>query len=116
MPWGSYAIQGKVTDRATNELIPGIEVKFVYPPHLSFPPSESMTDNKGDFKLSNVVFLDSIPLIATDIDGEKNGLYRSDTIYVDYSKAQHIGGGDGWFIGKLVATADFKLEAVEPDE
>ena len=116
VPWGSYAIQGKVTDKATDEPIQGIEVRLVYPPHLSFPPSENVTDNNGDFKLPDVVFVDSIPLIATDIDGEKNGLYRADTIYVDYGNAKHIGGGDGWFQGELVATADFKLEAVEPDE
>jgi len=116
VPWASQAIQGKVTDKATKEPIQGIEVRLVYPPHLSFPPSESVTDLNGDFKLPDVVFVDSIPLIATDIDGEKNGLYRADTIYVDYGNAKHIGGGNGWFQGELVATADFQLEAVAPDE
>jgi putative lipoprotein (rSAM/lipoprotein system) len=70
----------------------------------------------GDFKLSDTVQMDSIPLIATDIDGVNNGVYKTDTIYVDFKNAEHIGGGDGWFQGELVATANFKLEAQDTNE
>jgi putative lipoprotein (rSAM/lipoprotein system) len=120
VPWASCAIQGNVVDKATNQPIPGIEVKIALPAHMSqsFPDAgkwKITTDAKGDYKLSNTMQMDSIPLVATDIDGEKNGLYRPDTIYVNFSNAKHIGGGSGWFQGELVATANFKLEAQEPD-
>jgi len=120
VPWASQAIQGKVTDKTTGKPIQGIEVKINLPENQYQQPASKtwtgITDNNGDFKLTNTLLGDSIPLVATDIDGAKNGLYKPDTIYVDFKNAQHIGGGDGWFQGELVATANFKLEAIVPDE
>jgi len=121
VPWASCAIEGNVIDKATKQPIPGIEVKIVLPDNINLSPPKPdswtrTTDNDGKFKLSDTLQSDSIPLVATDIDGELNGLYKPDTIYVNFSKAQHIGGGKGWFQGELVATANFELEARETDE
>ena len=119
VPWASHAIQGKVTDKTTGKPIQGIEVKINLPENQHQQPASKtwtdITDESGDFKLTNTLLMDSIPLVATDIDGAKNGLYKPDTIYVDFKNAQHIGGGDGWFQGELVATANFKLETLETD-
>jgi len=120
VPWASHAIQGKVTDKTTGKPIQGIEVKINLPVNQYQQPASKtwtgITDESGDFKLTNTLLMDSIPLVSTDIDGAKNGLYKPDTIYVDFKNAQHIGGGDGWFQGELVATANFKLEAQDTEE
>jgi len=123
VPWASCAIKGNVIDKMTKQPIQGIEVKIALPDsilqHLTSPIPDTwtgITDNKGDFKLSDTWQMDNIPLAATDIDGEQNGLYKPDTIYVSFSNAEHIGGGKGWFQGELVATANFELEAQVADE
>lgn len=126
VPWSSYAIKGAVKDKTTGEPIEGIEVKIAVPDSLKqhfhkeqLEAWKAKTDKEGLFKLSNTPdrgFLEHSPIVTSDIDGEKNGLYRSDTTYVDYENAEHIGGGSGWFQGELTKTIRIDLEEEKKDE
>ncbi|MDR0349408.1 MAG: radical SAM-associated putative lipoprotein, partial [Tannerella sp.] len=70
------------------------------------------TDKNGMFNLSDTPgdFMEYTPVAALDVDNEKNGLYRPDTLYVDYTNAEHIGDGKGWLQGELTSTIQFELE------
>jgi putative lipoprotein (rSAM/lipoprotein system) len=117
VPWASYAIKGTVVDKATQNPISGIEVKIDKTGDLSYPEITdnwtSKTNENGEFKLSNTpngASEKGVPVIITDIDGEANGSFEADTIYVDYKNAQHIGGDNGWFKGELTAIVNVELE------
>jgi len=126
VPWSSYAIKGAVKDKTTGEPIEGIEVKIAVPDSLKqyfnkeqLERWKTHTDKDGVFKLSDTPdegFLELSPIVASDIDNEKNGLYKSDTTYVDYKNAEHIGGGNGWFQGELTKTIQIGLEEEKKDE
>ena len=123
VPWASCAIKGSVIDKATRQPVSDIEVRIALPedmlqhvPDAVISHWTSRTDVNGNYKLPDTYQMDSIPVVATDIDGEKNGLYKPDTLYVSFKNAVHIGGGDGWFQGELVATANFELKTQETDE
>ncbi|GHT30684.1 hypothetical protein AGMMS49574_10940 [Bacteroidia bacterium] len=118
VPWASHAIKGTVVDKATLQSIPSIEVKIALPDSLKqyFPYNNewgNKTDEKGEFKLANTPILygeKGVPLVVTDIDGEANGLFETDTVYADFKNAQHIGGGKSWFQGELTATVKVELQ------
>lgn len=125
VPWSSYAIKGTVTAQTTKEPIEGIEVKIAVPDSLKSHFSKeqldgwkTQTDKDGTFKLSDTPdesLLRYAPLVASDIDEEKNGRYKPDTVYVDYNQANTEGGG-GWFQGELTKTIQINLEEEKGDE
>lgn len=125
-PWSSYAIKGAVTDKVTGKPIEDIEVKIAIPDSLrqyynkeQLDRWKTLTDKNGAFKLSDTPdegTLECSPIVTSDIDQEKNGLYKSDTIYVDYKYAEHIGGGKGWNKGELAKIVQIKLEERKADE
>jgi putative lipoprotein (rSAM/lipoprotein system) len=117
VPWASYAIKGTVVNIADGKPVEGIRVDIVtnnpdgYEGHK--PESWITTTNaKGEFKLSNTLGSDET-LAITDIDGDKNGSFVSDTLKVDYRNAEHIGGGKGWFQGELVATVKAEIAEIK---
>lgn len=119
-PWSSYAVKGAVTDKTTGKPIEGVEVKIAIPDSLrqyynkeQLDRWKTLTDKNGDFKLSDTPdegTLECSPMVTSDIDQEKNGIYKSDTMYIDYKYAEHIGGGKGWDQGELTKTVQIKLE------
>ncbi|MDR1938099.1 MAG: radical SAM-associated putative lipoprotein [Tannerellaceae bacterium] len=121
VPWASFAIKGTVVDKASKEPIPGVEVKLALPDSVKAyypnPPAwTTTTDSKGEFKLPDTPGWEKEPLVITDVDGEANGSYPTDTVYVDYRNAVHLGGGSGWFQGELTAIVKIELEAGKTDE
>jgi len=102
-PWETYAIKGAVVNKTDGKPIKGIKVNVVPYDDLSV-----LTDEKGEFKFSDTSGQEG-SLAFTDIDGEANGLFVSDTVKVDYDNAEHIGGGDGWFQGELTAIVKAEL-------
>ncbi|MDR2919213.1 MAG: radical SAM-associated putative lipoprotein [Tannerella sp.] len=124
-PWSSYAIKGAVTDKVTGEPVKDIEVKIAIPDSITPYYSEELknswkttTNGEGEFKLSDTPesYLQEIPIVASDIDGAKNGLYQSDTIYVDYKGAIQTEKGKGWYNGEFTKTIQIQLEEEKPDE
>ena len=128
VPWASHAIKGAVVDKATGKPIEGIEVKLAIPDSLlrnaniSYPNTwKATTDSKGEYKLSDTwpnISEKGLPIALNDIDGEKNGSYKSDTIYVDTTKGKHVPADPNkqWFNGEFVTTADFTMEEDKADE
>lgn len=123
VPWASYAIKGTVIDKVSGEPVEGVEVKIEIPDsilrnsNISYKPAwKAITDSKGEYKLSDA--LSDFPVSATDIDGEKNGLFKSDTLAIDHNNFEHIEEDPNktWFNGELVFTVDFKLEKEKADE
>ena len=113
VPWASYAIKGAVVDKGTQKPVKGIEVKIHVPDSVNLPYNpgwKTTTDGRGEFKLSNTPPSFDFPLIITDVDGEANGSYQTDTVIVDDKNPQHIGGDGGWFKGELTATVRIELE------
>ncbi len=124
VPWASHAIKGSVVDKVTGKPIEGIEVKLAIPDsilkNMNHPGKDywkSITDNNGEYKLNDIIDYipqgkKGVPVVATDIDGEKNGLFNSDTIYVDTTKGEHIPEepNKAWFNGEWVSTGNIQLE------
>ena len=80
-----------------------------------------LTDAKGEFKLTDPLFQEknkAIPVYVQDIDGEENGLFQSDTLEVDFSKAVQTGKPDGWYEGEFTVTVNVELNEIgkETDE
>lgn len=124
-PWSRYIIKGAVTDKATGKPIEGVEVKIAIPDSIAYYYPEELknswkttTDGEGEFKLSDTPesYVKEIPIVVSDIDGAKNGLYQSDTIYVDYKGATQTEKGKGWYNGEFTKTIQIQLEEEKPDE
>jgi putative lipoprotein (rSAM/lipoprotein system) len=77
------------------------------------------TNAKGEFKLTENSF-DSpkqiIPVFVQDIDGEENGLFQSEIIEVDFSKAVQSGKPGHWYGGEYTVTMNVELTEVEPED
>jgi putative lipoprotein (rSAM/lipoprotein system) len=121
-PWASLAIKGTVVNKADGKPIEGIKVDVVTD-NLGLlegqtPESWIATTNaKGEFALSNT-YGGETRIAITDIDGEKNGSFVSDTIKVRYDNdnAEIIGGEKGWNQGVLTATVKVELKEKKVDE
>ena len=128
VPWASHAIKGAVVDNETGKPIEGIEVKLAIPDsilraaNISYQKTwKAITNSEGEYKLSDTYFHfteKGLPVAVNDIDGEKNGSFKSDTIYVDTTKGEHVpeDPNKAWFNGEFVTTADFRMEKEETDE
>ena len=123
VPWASHAIKGVVVDKETGEPIEGVEVKLAMPDeNINYPKSwKTITNSEGEYKLSNTYSYyteKGAPIAFNDIDGEENGSYKSDTIYVDITKGEHVPEDPNkeWFNGEFATTADFKMEKEKTDE
>ena len=81
-----------------------------------------MTDAKGEFKLTDRFYAGEyqweagktfIPLFIEDIDGEKNGLFVSENLQIDFSKATQSGKPQSWYNGEFTVTQNIELIEVE---
>ena len=128
-PWRIHTIKGAVVDDETGKPIEGIEVKLAIPDdilreaNVNYQESwKAITNSEGEYKLSNTDFYliekERLPVAFNDIDGEENGSYKSDTIYVDITKGELIPDvpDEMWFEGEFITTADFKMEKESTSE
>jgi putative lipoprotein (rSAM/lipoprotein system) len=90
-----------------------------YAPKSSVNPEDwdTFTNEKGEFKLSNTpVSWNGIPVAISDIDGEKNGAFVSDTLAIDYENAVQTEKGKGWYSGEYTKTIKVELAEKESNE
>jgi len=103
-PNAKYTVKGTVVNKADGKPIEGIRVGYssafvsvaMYGtlPASYTPKTYVTTNSKGEFNLAdrynNVDSLmdnnGQVPVYVEDIDGEKNGLFQSDTLKVDFSE------------------------------
>lgn len=122
-PHADYTLKGKVVNQGGTP-IPGIEIKVVsssvyddssYHADSNYP-YQSLTDSKGEYTVN----IGSSPgkkltLYSTDIDGELNGSFRSDTTFIDSSTIE-LSGGKNWYWGKGEVTLDITLQEKKTEE
>jgi putative lipoprotein (rSAM/lipoprotein system) len=121
-PSADYVVKGTVINKSTGQPVQGIEVKIA--PDISYGywkgQGRDLTTQEGSFNLSMLgIFFDGsekIPIAATDIDGEANGSFKSDTVYVYFRDAQQTAEGERWFMGEFTLTVKVELNPDEPNE
>jgi putative lipoprotein (rSAM/lipoprotein system) len=79
------------------------------------------TDVKGEFRISDqninsYFYPDLVPMAVSDIDGEKNGSFESDTLYIDLKDAVQTGKPKAWYGGELTKTVKVELTEKKSDE
>ena len=130
-PNADYTVKGKVVNKATGKAIEGIRVAYnpeVYSGTLYGVPTAPykpkyyvITNAKGEYKLteklsiSEIQFIGNSPLLPVyveDIDGEKNGLFQSETIQVDFKSAEKTGKPKGWYDGEYTVTLNVEMTEI----
>ena len=131
-PNADYTVKGKVVNKSTGKAIEGIRVAYnpeVYvgtmygvPPAPYKPKNYVITNAKGEYKLteklsiSEIQYIGNFPLLPVyveDIDGEKNGLFQSETLQVDFKSAEKTGKPKGWYDGEFTVTLNVELTEIE---
>lgn len=119
-PYADYVIKGKVTNTSGTG-ITGIEVKAATQYDKEYMdeeeyPYKSLTNTEGEYrftlKTSGPV---DFTVYANDIDGEMNGLYQSDSIFIEKDDIK-LHGSKGWYEGGGKATVNFKLKEATKTE
>jgi putative lipoprotein (rSAM/lipoprotein system) len=133
VPSADYTVKGSVVNKANGKPIEGIRVNVISPysgigvmygvfPTPYSPKSAVITNAKGEFKLTDRVTIEEknyafpVSVAITDIDGEKNGSFASDTLYIDFKDAVRTGKQKGWYDGEYVATVKVELKEKKVDE
>ena len=96
-PTADFIIRGKVIDSETSQPIPKIGVirTFGFTKN-HFDTVYTNMDGEYELKYEDVASsFEGKMLIATDIDGEANGLYKADTLQVKFGKKDRIKKGKG---------------------
>ena len=126
-----YTVKGAVTNKATGKPIEGICVGYdsVYqrpvpmygPPPANYnPKAHILTDAKGIYKLTDkfrpeeILLIDNVPTLSvfvSDVDGEKNGLFHSEFLQVDFSDAVRSRNSNG--SDEYTVTMDVELTEIE---
>ncbi|MDR3261317.1 MAG: radical SAM-associated putative lipoprotein [Tannerella sp.] len=95
-PYAEYTIEGTVTNEA-GEPVPDIKIETTAPYAGMQNPALSNESGHYSAKLGST---QTIQVIASDIDGEKNGAYQNDTIQVAIDDSDYYDKGDGhWYDG-----------------
>ena len=118
MPHANYKLLGDVTDTKGN---PVKDIRVIFAPYGN--PTEEhwendtlYTDEKGHFELEQTRFMfgyvdDSITFLAEDIDGDKNGSYKSKEIVgKDNVTVTKLKEGEGWYTGDYQISTKITLE------
>lgn len=109
-PSADFDISGRVVNES-DEPIEGIEVQILD----TWSNSSAITNTDGEYAIKTSGYpRNTISVVATDIDGEQNGLYDSYlvTVNANYKKR----GRSEWYKGKHTGVVNFKLHAAEPTE
>lgn len=112
-PHAEYTVKGSVTDEKGNAL-EGIgiykSIEFQYR-----KPDTVYTNKKGEFEITDLA--KEIKLIAEDVDGPKNGLFKKDSVEVTFSNEDFYEKGKGWYKGAAKKEIDpIVLKEVEEEK
>jgi len=109
-PHATYKINGRVTNKS-GEAIPGIQIELEEMLYSSYA-AITYSDSKGEYVIEKetVGRTDKMQLMASDIDGEENGVYGNDTIQVLIEDKDYYDKGKGWNVGKANKKVDIVLE------
>lgn len=102
-PLAVYHLSGKVQN-SSKEGLPNIKLETQILSGVGFDslPDTVITNSEGDFQTSFEWFpTQKIRIIATDIDGDKNGIYTKDSIDIVLSKNDYKGADGTWFAGEI---------------
>jgi len=123
-PHADYTVKGKVVNKATGTPIEGIQVgyhngpSFMYgpPPANWKPKAHVLTNEKGEFKLTDSFDIGQAhPIYVEDIDGEKNGLFKSEFLEVDFKDAVRSGKQKSWYKGEYTVNMNIELTEIEKE-
>ena len=125
-PRADYTVKGAVVNKATGKPIKGIRVgyspehwavaEYGIPPTPYTPKPYVLTDTKGEFKLTDSSFPKenlTAYVFVEDIDGEENGLFQSESIEVDFSKATQSGKPKSWYNGEYTVNVNVELTEIK---
>ena len=115
-PHADYTVKGTVVNKATKKPIEGIRVRYDDSSQMFQAPNHVLTNTKGEFKLSNQFFPENykiLPVVVEDIDGEKNGSFKSETLQVNFKDAVHSGKPQSWYKGEYTVTLNVELSEKE---
>ena len=132
-PNADYTVKGSVVNKADGKPIEGIRVGYdptamvvpMYgvPPAPYTPKASVTTDAKGEFKLNNRFYGGEFyydennvlvcPIYVDDIDGEKNGLFQSEVLQVNFKDAEHSGKPKSWYEGEYTKTIKVELTEIK---
>ena len=125
-PHADYTVKGAVHNKANGKPIKGIRVgyscescpqpEYGVIPTLYQPKAHVLTDEKGEFKLTDSFFPEKnlkMPVIVEDIDGEENSRFEQEILEVDFSKAELTKKPDRWYEGEFTVTVDVELTEIE---
>jgi putative lipoprotein (rSAM/lipoprotein system) len=109
-PYADYTIKGKVTNEQ-GAAIPGIQIEVVKYKIEDYQEVDTVySQSNGDFVWKRTYdFVYELDIIATDIDGEKNGSYETNMSSVTF-KEEDMKGGKSWYQGKAEKEITIKLE------
>ena len=118
MPHANFELKGTVTDEATSQPIQNIRVIRPHFPDSeleSIPGDTIYTDEDGKYAFAFGGFpKEKYQLKFEDIDGEENGgLFQTKEIEGEFTQADLVEKGKGWYDGKYVKTQDAELERIE---
>jgi putative lipoprotein (rSAM/lipoprotein system) len=110
-PYATFTFHGRVTNRA-GEPVPDIKIEVKASDDTGNP---ALTNASGHYSaLFQAFSLEDFQVIASDIDGEANGSYLSDTIQVKVGKEDYYEKGDeGWNMGSASKEVDIVLKEKE---
>jgi len=122
-----YTVKGSVVNKADGQPIEGIRVGYItaFEPitmdsviSAQYNPKVSVaTDAKGEFEITKntyPIFSDqTISVYVEDIDGEKNGLFQSDTLQVSFSDAQQTKRSNKGYDGEFTVTVNVELNEIK---
>lgn len=115
-PYAEYELKGKVTNM-NGDPIQGIEINYggIYnnvlsPSYISEMSKSPQTQKDGSYDIKFKDFpMDTIRIIAKDMDGAANGSFETDSIDVPVKEFK---GGESWFRG----TADMDVPDIKLKE
>ena len=112
VPHTDYSVKGMVVNKVTGKPVEGIWVGYrPYDVITAAAYKHVITDAKGEFKLTNHFSPGNV--YVEDIDGEENGLFLSENLEVDFSKAVRTEKPKGWYGGEYSVTVNVALTEIE---
>ena len=129
-PHADYTVKGTVVNQATKKPIEGIRVGYysyisaaMYGtiPTPYKPKAHVLTNAKGEFKLTDgfhageFQMIDNKPTLPVFVE-DKNGLFQSEQIQVDFRNAERTKEPKSWYDGEFTVTVNVELTEIENNE